>query len=576
MWGYQRHMNISFQVSAEQVFKKIDWRLDPKVFFLGILVDNRDDRHPICLEPEDCGFSTFQFSYVKSLAAELSSTDQDGSIRHSHPLAQDRYEQRIAERGYIDAIKRILKQSDFEDEIDYHVASPVYLEGFLIFTVLSLSSLAIKEHYSLVKNKYDRFPIFRSLTEAVIASFLNACSFELKDPNRGFAEVMKRADELLRDAGRQFMYTIATAGGNFDGLHRFYDACNEIASLRYEGAIGLGSILIAPRDHKNIKLTLELDRPIKMTDFRMVRKFLEVSDNSSAIVSDSALIYGLGEIRGKYNPKDENLFTVNFTNHFTWLVLHDNNPLMEVEYRQPKLPSDKIDREKLYSDFRRIFKGISKKQLDDLWEVAMEACGQKHGTMIVISDEAKTEADRLGKQGFSVKPIKLTESMVRKVTSIDGAVLLDRDANCHAIGVILDGLATEKGDPSRGARYNSAIRYYEKFKDAGALAILIVSEDGMINVLPDLIPQIKHSKIEYAIDDFKKILEETTLDKKAFNMSMHFFNSIRFYLRQDECDMINDTRKEIEVKFETDLKMAHIVCDDFVPNAKMNDTYYMD
>ncbi len=574
MWGYQRHMHTSLQVSAEQVFRKIDWRYDPQVFFIGILVDNREDRHAVCIEPEDCGVSVYQFSNIKNLATELSSTDQEGSMRHSHPLAQDGHEQRIAERAYIDAIKRTLKKTDFDDETDFHVASPVYIDGFLVFTVLSLSSVVAKEHYSLVRDKYDRFPISRSLTESIIATFLNACSNELKDPNRGFAQVSKTADEMFRDAGRQFMYTVASAGGNFDGLHGFYDACNQIASLKYEGAIGLGSILIASRDHKNIKLTLELDRPIKVKDFRMVRKFLEVSDNSSAIVCDSALIYGLGEVRGKYNPKDENLYVVNFTRHFTWVVLHDNNPLMEVEYRQPKLPTEKIDREKLYSDFRRVFKGISKKQLDDLWEIAMEACGQKHGTMIVISDAANSEAERLGNQSFPIKPIKLTEAMVKKVTSIDGAVLLDREANCHAIGVILDGVATEKGDPSRGARYNSAIRYYEQFDNPKSLAILIVSEDGMINLLPDLIPQIKHSKIEYAIDDFKKILEDNELDKKAFNMGMHYFNSVKFYLREDECETINTLRKEIEKKFEADLKMINIVYNDLIANPEMNDSYY--
>jgi hypothetical protein len=50
-----------------------------------------------------------------------------------------------------------------------------------------------------------------------------------------------------------------------------------------------------------------------------------------------------------------------------------------------------------------------------------------------------------------------------------------------AIGAILDGLATDAGYPSRGARYNSAIRYVASSSHA-CLAI-VVSEDGMINVV---------------------------------------------------------------------------------------------
>ncbi|TCC95122.1 hypothetical protein EZ444_16170 [Pedobacter hiemivivus] len=574
MWGYQRHMHRSLQFSAEEVFRRLSPGLNPSVFFLGILVDKREGRKDICIEPEDCGVSVNQFSSLKNLASELSSTDQAGNIRYSQPLIQNSYEQQITDRAYVDAIKRILKKTDFDDESDYHVASPIYIEGFLVFTVLTLSNAFTKSQYSLVKDKYDQFPILRSLTEAIITCFLNECSNALKDPNRGFSVIDRDADELFRVAGRQFMYTISAAGGNFDGIHGLYEACNQIASLRYEGAIGLGSIIVAEKGHKNVKLTLELAQPIKVKDFRMVRKFLEVSDSSSAIVCDSTLIYGLGEIRNKYNPKDESLFIINFTSHFTWVVSHDNNPLMEVEYRQPKLPSEKINQEKFYSDFFRIFKDISKSQLDDLWEVAMAACDQKHGTMIVISDLAKLEAERLGRQSFPIKPIKLTDSMIKKVTSIDGALLLDRDANCHAIGVILDGLASDKGDSARGARYNSAIRYYEKFDNSKSLAIIIVSEDGMINLLPDLIPQIKHSTVEYAIKDFKKILDESKFDSVSFKRKMHYFKSIQFYLQQDECVTINEVRKQIEKKFEADPKMTSTYSD-LTSNPQMDDSFYI-
>ena len=160
------------------------------------------------------------------------------------------------------------------------------------------------------------------------------------------------------------------------------------------------------------------------------------------------MIYGLGELRGKYNPKEESLFVVSFTSHFTWELFHDNNSLMVVRYREPSLPAEKIDRDKFCIDLKRIFVGISKDQIDDLWALAIEATQQKHGTTLVISDNAARESERLGKQSFPLKPLKLNGRVIRQVTAIDGAVLLDRDANCHAIGVILDGLATTKGDAS--------------------------------------------------------------------------------------------------------------------------------
>jgi hypothetical protein len=59
---------------------------------------------------------------------------------------------------------------------------------------------------------------------------------------------------------------------------------------------------------------------------------------------------------------------------------------------------------------KRIFQDISKNKIDDLWDVAIEATKQKHGTMLVISDNALDESERLGKQCFPIKPLKLTTS----------------------------------------------------------------------------------------------------------------------------------------------------------------------
>lgn len=42
-------------------------------------------------------------------------------------------------------------------------------------------------------------------------------------------------------------------------------------------------------------------------------------------------------------------------------------------------------------------------------------------------------------------------NMIQQVTAIDGALLIDMKGICYAAGLILDGLATDKGDSARGA-----------------------------------------------------------------------------------------------------------------------------
>ena len=59
--------------------------------------------------------------------------------------------------------------------------------------------------------------------------------------------------------------------------------------------------------------------------------------------------------------------------------------------------------------------------------------------------------------------------------------MIDINCICYSFGVILDGIACiDKGDNSRGARYNSAIKYLESNPDS---IIIIISEDGMIDVI---------------------------------------------------------------------------------------------
>jgi len=574
MWGYQQHFQHSLEFEADRLFKKIDTQLIPKVFLIGILVDERNDRHKICMEPEDCGYHVEAFSTVKKLAEELEKVDEERKIFHSHPIAQENHNKRISNNALIDALHKIIKREDLHGKTEKYISYPTYVDGFLVFVVLELSKDIMNKYYSLTKDKVDnRFKISRSFIESTIDTYLKECSIALKDPNKGIHAIERQSEELLSESAKQFMYSISQAGGNFEGLHGLYEACNTIASMKYEGAEGLGKMAIAKKDHINIRLTLELEVPIRVSDYRKVRKFLEVSTNDSIIVSDSALIYGLGELVGKYNPKDESLFVINFISHYKWEVSHDNNTMMIVEYKQPNIPKEKIDREKFYSDFKRIFKEIKKKQIDNLWDITLQATKQKHGTMLVITDNAEKESDRLGKQSFALKPMILNLDIISQITSIDGAVLLDENSTCYAIGVILDGIATEKGDSSRGARYNSAIRYYENFHEQAPLVILIISEDGMINLIPNLLPQIKHSEILNRLESLIELNKLEKVERKKYYPIISWFEDNKFYLTSEECKKINTLRKELEKK-ENEPANFWIVRNDLEPNDGMNNSYY--
>ena len=61
----------------------------------------------------------------------------------------------------------------------------------------------------------------------------------------------------------------------------------------------------------------------------------------------------------------------------------------------------------------------------------------------------------------------------------------------------------DEGDRSRGARYNSAVKYLASA--AGTLTvILLVSEDGMINLLPDLRPRMRRADLDAMLADLRE------------------------------------------------------------------------
>lgn len=576
MWGFQTHFQISAKVAAEGIFSRLDKKLVPDVFLIGVLDEDREDRHPVCLEPEDCGYEVSQFSDVKRQAQHIEATDEMRHMLHTHPIAQERHKQGIKIESLQTAVQRVVSRYEEYRGVISLCSWPILVDGYRVMVVLQFNRDAFNSHYSLLKNRPDwaDFRLFKSLLDATIEEYFDSCQEELqkRQPNK----VKNREyDEVIRSAGKRLMYTPSNAGAEFEGLHGLFDSCNMVSSLKHEGEESVGKMLIAKGGHPNIEVTLALAHPVAMRDHRAVRKLLEISSEEFSLLSDSGYVYGLGKIIELYDQKREDLFLIRFVRHHTWELFHAEHFMMQVSYGQPKLPREKIDKCKFEMDVRRIFSRPSAKEISLLWNLVIEATRQGHGTLVVISSGAAEEALRLRNQATAIEPLQLTCHMMKKVTAIDGAVLIDQRSNCHAIGVILDGLATKKGDPARGARYNSAIRYVESSQHC-CLAI-VVSEDGTVDLVPNLMPQIPRSAILEAIAELTELKKEENFDNKTFTRTMSWLSDHKFYLLPEMCHEINELRHDIEaISYRLDLQTFVLTYSDFKPNEEMNETYFLD
>jgi hypothetical protein len=189
---------------------------------------------------------------------------------------------------------------------------------------------------------------------------------------------------------------------------------------------------------------------------------------------------------------------------------------------------------------------------DKIWSILWmmeKLTDEKQGTTLIFSDNAASEAARPKCEGSLVTPFEITAENVAAYSLIDGAMLLDPDCRCHAFGVILDGDSIgDKADASRGARYNSALRYYEKRRSCGdRLCLVILSDDGMLDIVPLLKPKVQRDRIDDLIIQLMNITSQADIDLDQY------FDCL-FELKQFEFCLPPDVRTLVEEGLEHSLE----------------------
>lgn len=482
MWEHQSLFRVSAQLFAEGIFNLLDRNLRPEVFLLGLASGREeDDPQSVVVEPSSLRYTPADFGNIKSLAASFEQNiGPREHVYHLHPQDHDRMEKQhwyeLVCRATDQTMQQLVKER--QENRRSFCSTPLSLNGYLVVVVVQLAADAYNAYYTLPGKQGQTWPA--SLPHAAVLEFLHECTRALREADTADNEqpVLDRDhNEVLRGAGRRLMLRISP--GNMHGL---YDACLGVAALRHEGDEGRGTMLLGRRQHAAIVPVLTLETPVPLRDHRSIRKLLELTEGRTGLVSDASHVFGLGYAVEEGDARYEPLATVHFTNHYGWELRHAGHTLMRVVSNTPRLPQGKVQADNFARVARQVFPDVSNEGVDYLWELALEASNQSHGTMLCITAGAKPEAERLRRQCFRVVPRPMTAPVLRQASSIDGAVLIEPTGVCFAIGVILDGQATEKGDSSRGARYNSAVRYVSS-SPYPCLAV-VVSEDGWIDLLP--------------------------------------------------------------------------------------------
>jgi len=266
----------------------------------------------------------------------------------------------------------------------------------------------------------------------------------------------------------------ATSNMN-DLVGSIWDSVNILSALKYEGSDNRGGLLFI--ESYTPHLTIKLESPIPLSQHRSIRKLLQMSRKGHyLLINNQNIAIGFGNV-----ITVEPVFLVEFLDHLNWRLYYGQKEFLSCTNLLPLFPNTGSDIAKLKGQLALTFKDIAYDTYKVL-SIIQVAKKQNKGTMIVISENAATESQRLQSSSIIIHPVQLTSQQISLVTSIDGAVIIDPNGTCHAIGSILDGYSTNNGDSSRGARYNSALRYMNSQEDTRCM-IVVVSEDRYIDIL---------------------------------------------------------------------------------------------
>ncbi|MEO0728303.1 MAG: hypothetical protein AAFZ63_27390, partial [Bacteroidota bacterium] len=547
MWPWQVYFRILSQNSAKNLFGTLDRGLRPNVFLIGFLVAERNDRHPICIDPEIIDYTLDEFENLQDVANELYRNSDDSRMFYTGSGMQEEMDNRHREEYFRRALEKILNESQNNTGKICFVSPGVIIAGYKVFVILELNKSVYELHTHLKRvDPMERMKKYFSFLEATKDVFLNtsALHLHLPDPGKSLSSDVRTSEEIFKRAALRFMHSLAWAGRNINDL---FDSCNEIATTLYEGGENYGHLIIAEPDHPDIDMKLSLEAPFGVHDYRKARKFLQLSDRVTGVIYCADQVLGLGRITSNYDPETESIFSIRFKGFGRWEVKHNDLVLMKVKNGVPRLPQEVINKAAFFADAKRIFGVISNEKMSLLYELSLATTKQKKGAMLIITKEAENEALRLKSRCIPIKPIKLDATLLINLTSIDGGVLINPDGVVYAHGVILDGIVGDLGDPARGSRYNAAITYQENQGLDKPTMIVVVSEDGMVDILPTYIPKIRHSAITEVISILERLTSASTFNRGQFYEAMEWLKNRQFYLTLEECEKINELKDQLTI-----------------------------
>ena len=570
MWGFQPHFRISVQLSIQRTLSKIGLQSysQAKVLLIG-LASRNDLQHQFCIEPERGPLVVSDFCSLERRTEEIYRADPSSQVSYSDP----RIHALRRRGGYLQsrahAIGEAIEATGKFDGLTFFVSGSAPIAGYDVHTCIGVPSEAIASaprFNNLMKDNHHGRHIEESFVEAVIHTCLAAAdrALYLPDPGAGAGfEVLGDVIDIIRRSAQRFV------GGIVFSLtplsNDLFDLTNQFSSLTYERSGARGCIAVTHPDNLTSSLKVAFQTPISLDETRTIRKMLELTDESTHLLADYVSVYGLGKCNSAPDVAE-----ISIEGHARWSIGIDGRTLMRVNYEHATLPKSLIDKDRFRDIAERT---VRAEEVDRIWEIVQSALETGHGTTIVISEDPTSEVQRLARESLPIEPRYLEPEEVVRLGRVDGAIILGRDGRCYSFGAILDGRATSSGNRARGARFNSSVRYQETSK-IGTM-VIIISDDGSVDVVPSLMPRVWREDVEEAIHAFCELSGNQDSDGEEWARLNSRVEEFSFYLNEQQCNAVNECyAREMDSRPESGgISRSR---KRLQPNAEMNDSYFWD
>jgi len=565
MWAYQHVLRGTVAVHADLLFREIGWDVKSQAFLVGVRAPDRPGQNTVCLEPEDGKWPFAPFAdLVAAVEAAVPKHDMQNLFFGDDAAMREKPEN-VHCTVVSEQVQRVVSRLDALGDTASFVSQARRVHDYYVAAVLQVPKTDLSELPALSTARSEGYSGPPNFVDACIRQILGQAWDLLgaREPGHTRTNELLYAREQARRAASDLLFTVTMmTAGRWEGVDLF-TALNDISTLMYERQESLGRLLLVDPASRDIEYVLKLAAPVPLREVRWSRKLIQLASGDAKLICNGESIFGVG----CWTSNPGSVFEVDFFAQRSWTLRRGSQEFIRTHFGDPKIPKGPISEGRFLENYEMLFPQASPTASRALWQALKGLEGLDHGSLLVVSEDAATEAVRLKDQGTVIEPTLLTASILESASRIDGAILVDPEGRCHSIGVIVDGSANEFGSPSRGGRYNAALRY-ALVSDRSRMAI-VLSDDRTLDVIPLLPKRVSRSAVLGMIDQLEAATFENHYEPR------NFLEAHRFYLDGEQCERVNRALARIHSE-PREWNAIVITSDTFEPHPAMEPMYLLD